>query len=108
MARRRQHRQRIRDKAHTGVLATFDRAFYCHGCQRDHHHHLRVFGASDGYDQTTPAQVARRWRQATKRNERERVKLARRLGVAAEPADPPPPLSIEDWRRIAKRHRRGA
>ena len=98
------HRQRIRDKAHAGVLATFRVTFYCVGnCRRDHTHQLRVFGKPDQCDLETPARIVRKWARAEKRNRQQRAKAARRAGVAPEPLDPIEPLSIAELRQLAKR-----
>ncbi len=105
---RRNHRDRVRAKAHAGILASFQASFYCHGCRRDHTHRLRVYGMSDQHHLESPARIVRKWRRAEKRNKHERERAARAMGVNPEPHDPLPPLSIADWRRIAKRRGRKA
>lgn len=101
---RRNHRQRIRDKAHAGVLATLRVTFYCAGnCRRDHTHQLRVFGNPDQHDLESPARVVRKWARQQKRNRQQRAKAARRAGVAPEPLDPIPLLTNSELRQLAQR-----
>ena len=104
---RRNHRQRIRDKAHAGVLATFRVTFYCAtNCRRDHTHQLRVYSRPDQSDLVTPSRIVRKWARAEKRNRIARAKAARRAGVAPEPLDPIPFLTNSELRQLA--HRRNA
>ena len=108
MAQRRDHRQRIETKTTGGVLATCSVSFWCPQCRRDHIHRMRIFGQPDQIELDRPARLLGRWMRTEKRARKERAKLARRLGTAAEPADPLPPLSLAELRRLAKPKRRKA
>ncbi len=103
MARRRDHRARIKAKTHGGTLAVLRSRFYCHGCQRDHAHRLRVYGMPDQHDLESPARIVRKWARAEKRNRQQRAKAARRAGVAPEPLDPIPFLPNSELRQLAQR-----